>query len=185
MKKLLIPASLILVLILSLALVACSSSTPTSTTPAAPATSAAPTTSVPPSTSAVPPTSSAPTTSAPPASSTTPEAKTLNIGEIESLTGMFSDFMKYVPQGGKLAADLINSQGGITINGQQYKINLIVEDNKSTPDGAQTAASDLIFDKHVSFIFGTGPTPLVIAIDQTTEPNGVLYTGIYQERYPG
>jgi branched-chain amino acid transport system substrate-binding protein len=111
-------------------------------------------------------------------------AQTLNIGEIESTTGMFSDFMKYVPQGAKIAADLVNSKGGITINGQKYNINLILEDNKSSPDGAAAAANDLILNKNVKFITGTGVTPLVIAIDQVTEPAGILYAGIYQNGTP-
>lgn len=180
MKKLLI--SIALVITMSLTLVACSSSAPAKTTPAAPPASSAPAAPAP-ATSLAPPSTAASATSAP-ASSTASAAKTLDIGEIESMTGMFSDFMKYVPQGAKIAADLINSQGGITINGQQYKINIILEDNKSTPDGSQTAANFLISNKHVKFICGTGPTPLVIAIDQTTEPNGVLYTGLYQNGTP-
>jgi branched-chain amino acid transport system substrate-binding protein len=122
-----------------------------------------------------------------PASSTTSSqgaAKVLTIGEIESLTGMFSDFMKYVPQGGQLAADYVNNHGGITINGQKYTIALNVQDNKSSPEGAAAAATDLTVDKGIKLIFGTGPTPLVIAIDQVTEQNGALYTGIYQNGTP-
>jgi branched-chain amino acid transport system substrate-binding protein len=124
--------------------------------------------------------SSSNSTSSAPASGT----KVLQIGEIESLTGLFSDFMKYVPQGGQLAADYINNHGGLTINGQKYTIALTVVDNKSSPDGSASAATDLILDKNIKLIFGTGPTPLVIAIDQVTEQNGALYTGIYSNGTP-
>ncbi len=155
MKKLLVPIVAI-ILLLSLIVVGCSSSPSTTTAPA----------------------TAAPTTSQAAA------AKNLDIGEIESLTGLFSDFMKYVPQGAQLASDYVNSHGGITVGGQKYNINLIVQDNKSTPDGSATAANDLIMNKNVKFIAGTGPTPLVIAIDQVTEQAGVLYTSIYSNGTP-
>ena len=117
----------VIVLIVSLVLVACSAQTAT------PSASAASTPSI------------------------VPLVQTLDIGEIESISGVFSDFMKYAPQGAKLAADLVNGKGGITVNGQKYLLNLILEDNASTPNGSQSAANDLILNKHVSFIVGSGP----------------------------
>jgi len=92
--------------------------------------------------------------------------------------------MKYVPQGGQLAADYINKHGGLTINGQNYTIELVVQDNKSSPEGSASAATDLIFDKNLKLLFGTGPTALVNAIDQVAEQNGALYTSIYQNGTP-
>ncbi len=49
---------------------------------------------------------------------------------------------------------LINSRGGITVNGQRYEIELLVEDGKSSLDGAQAATNTLIYDKKVKFILG-------------------------------
>jgi branched-chain amino acid transport system substrate-binding protein len=152
MKKLLLP--IVLILIVAVLATACSSSA--STTPAAtqPATTAA--------------------------SQPAAAAKTLTIGEIEPLTGMFGDIFKYVPQGEQLAKDYINAHGGITVNGQKYNIDIITLDGKDSPDGATAAATDLVLDKKVKFIAGTGPAFMVPAIDAVTEPNGVLYTAVYQ-----
>lgn len=113
-----------------------------------------------------------------------PAVKTLDIGEVECLTGFMSDFTKYLPQGTEAARDYINSHGGITINGQKYMINLIVRDNKSMPDAAQSAANDLVYDKGVKFICGSGAAPLTIAIDQVCEQAGVLYCAMYQDGLP-
>jgi branched-chain amino acid transport system substrate-binding protein len=113
-------------------------------------------------------------------SNSTSETKTLTIGEIEPLTGMFGDIFKYVPQGEQLAKDYINNQGGITVNGQKYTLDITTLDGKDSPDGATSAANELVFDKKVKFIAGTGPAFMVPAIDAVTEPNGVLYTAVYQ-----
>jgi ABC-type branched-subunit amino acid transport system substrate-binding protein len=107
-------------------------------------------------------------------------AKTLTIGEVDAMTGMFSDIMKYVPPGEQLAKDYINGKGGVTVGGQQYLINIEVRDSKSTPEGATAAANELVFDKKLKFIAGTGPASLTTAIDAVTESAGVLYTAIYQ-----
>jgi branched-chain amino acid transport system substrate-binding protein len=107
-------------------------------------------------------------------------AKTLTIGEIEPLTGMFGDIFKYVPQGAQLAKDYINSKGGITVGGQKYNIDMLVRDGKDSPDGATAAANELVFDRQLKFIAGTGPAFMVPAIDAVTEPAGVLYTAVYQ-----
>ncbi len=115
-------------------------------------------------------------------SSSTPTsaAKTLTIGEIEPLTGMFGEIFKYVPQGEQLAKDYINNHGGITVGGQKYNLDITTLDGKDSPDGATAAATELVLDKKVKFIAGTGPAFMVPAIDAVTEPNGVLYTAVYQ-----
>jgi len=113
-------------------------------------------------------------------STSTANAKTLTIGEIEPLTGMFGDIFKYVPQGAQLAKDYINNHGGITIGGQKYVIDIVVRDGKDSPEGATAAANELVYDKGVKFIAGTGPAFMVPAIDTVTEPAGVLYTAVYQ-----
>lgn len=115
-----------------------------------------------------------------PASTSSATAQTLTIGEIEPLTGMFGDIFKYVPQGEQLAKDYINNNGGITVNGQKYNIDITTLDGKDSPDGATAAATELVLDKKVKFIAGTGPAFMVPAIDAVTEPNGVLYTAVYQ-----
>ena len=98
-------------------------------------------------------TSSTPATT-PSTPSTTPstpsgEAKTLQIGALLSVTGFFSS--REVPDYNELLilVDMINADGGITINGQKYNIEIVLEDCKSTMDGVTAAANKLVFDKNI------------------------------------
>jgi branched-chain amino acid transport system substrate-binding protein len=52
------------------------------------------------------------------------------------------------------AVDMINEDGGVTVNGDTYKLELVVEDCKSTFDGVASAANRLVYDKKVKFIVG-------------------------------
>jgi ABC-type branched-subunit amino acid transport system substrate-binding protein len=103
----------------------------------------------------------------------------LVIGEIETLTGASSDNLKLAASGAYLAQQYINSHGGITINGEPYLVDIKLEDNKGTADGALAAATKLIQDEGVRFVTGSGPPPLTAAIGQVAEPAGVLYASIY------
>jgi ABC-type branched-subunit amino acid transport system substrate-binding protein len=107
------------------------------------------------------------------------EPKTLVIGEIETLTGASSDNLKLAASGAYLAQQYVNNHGGITINGEVYMVDILLEDNKGTADGASAAATKLISDDHVMFVTGSGPPPLTNAIGAVAEPAGVLYASIY------
>lgn len=112
-----------------------------------------------------------------PAATTAP--KSLVIGEIETLTGASSDNLKLAASGAYLAQQYINNHGGITLNGEVYMVDIKLEDNKGTADGASAAATKLIQDEGVRFVTGSGPPPLTNAIGSVAEPAGVLYASIY------
>jgi branched-chain amino acid transport system substrate-binding protein len=117
-----------------------------------------------------------------PAPTTAPQAsapKSLVIGEIETLTGASSDNLKLAASGAYLAQQYVNKHGGITINGDVYMVDIKLEDNQGTADGAAAAATKLIQDDHVMFVTGSGPPPLTSAIGAVAEPAGVLYASIY------
>ena len=117
-----------------------------------------------------------------PAPTTAPQSsapKSLVIGEIETLTGASSDNLKLAASGAYLAQQYINKHGGITINGDVYMVDIKLEDNQGTADGAAAAATKLIQDNHVMFVTGSGPPPLTSAIGAVAEPAGVLYASIY------
>lgn len=105
--------------------------------------------------------------------------KSLNIGDIETLTGASSDNLKTAASGSYLAEQYINNHGGIKINGDVYMINITLEDNQGTADGAQAAATKLIQDDHIMFVTGSGPPPLTAAIGTVSEPAGALYSALY------
>jgi branched-chain amino acid transport system substrate-binding protein len=110
--------------------------------------------------------------------------KTLQIGALMSLTGWF-----VVNDGPgwdaiKIGAELVNDYGGITINGQKYNIEVVVEDCKSTMDGVTAAANRLIYDKGVEFI--VGPSAFYTsAATPVTEPAKVLIVPTWNCNTPG
>ncbi len=110
--------------------------------------------------------------------------KSLVIGEIETLTGASSDNLKLAASGAYLAQQYINNHGGIKINGETYMVDILLEDNKGTADGASAAATKLIQDEGVRFVTGSGPPPLTAAIGAVAEPAGVLYASIYNNGTP-
>ena len=101
-------------------------------------------------------------------------AKTLKIGVIHSLTGFGSEVEMVMRNGEVLCQDWINEKGGITIGGEKYLIDLIVEDQKGNVDGAVAAATKLVERDKVKFIIGQMVPDMTIAASSVTEPEKVL-----------
>jgi branched-chain amino acid transport system substrate-binding protein len=151
----------IITLISVVTLTACASSTPAPTTSAQPATAV-------------------PTTAAPP---TAAQAKTLKVGVIIDLSGFLSVFFIQDEKDLELTAQMINDKGGITVQGQKYNIQLAVEDGKSSPDGALSAANKLVYDEQIKFALG----PMAFEGAATTpifEANKVLHVFNYSDCNP-
>jgi branched-chain amino acid transport system substrate-binding protein len=91
---------------------------------------------------------------APPEEEAPPEVKTLKIGGLMSLSGFMS--VNDTPEWRQtvIAAELFNEQGGITVNGDKYMIELFVEDCKSTMDSVTAGANRLVDEKEIKFIVG-------------------------------
>ncbi|WP_425993233.1 ABC transporter substrate-binding protein [Afipia sp. DC4300-2b1] len=87
-------------------------------------------------------------------------AQTIKIGVNEPLTGPFAASGTYVVNGAKIAADEINSKGGIL----GKKIELVVEDNKSNPTEAAAVAEKLITADKVPVIMGAWGSSLTLAV---------------------
>jgi branched-chain amino acid transport system substrate-binding protein len=101
-------------------------------------------------------------------------AKTLKIGAIYSLTGLGSEIEPILRNGSELCRDWINEKGGITIKGEKYLIELIVEDQKGVVDGAVAAATKLVERDKVKFVIGQIVPDVIIAAASVTEPAKVL-----------
>ena len=107
------------------------------------------------------------------------EVKTLKIGDVGSLTGWMAAGEKPSAEGANLAAGWINDKGGITVKGVKYKIQLINEDAKSSPEGMASACTKLVEKDKVKFIIGGVNTVMNIAASSITEPAGVLRLSNY------
>src|SRR6476660_1624509 len=93
----------------------------------------------------------------------------IKIGVIEPLSGPVAASGNYVRMGAEIARDWINERGGI--NGR--KIDLLIEDNKSDPKEAATAAEKLIVRDKVPVIVGAWGSSMTLAAMPKLEEYGV------------
>jgi branched-chain amino acid transport system substrate-binding protein len=99
---------------------------------------------------------------------------TLKIGAIWGLSGPGSNVMVVKKDGALLAADWINSKGGVTVGGKKYMIEVLVEDNRNTSEGCVSAATKLVHGQKVKFVTGMVVPFQYEAVQTVTEPNKVL-----------
>lgn len=103
------------------------------------------------------------------------EAATLKIGMIYGLSGPGAQDGMMWRDCALLCRDWINEKGGITVKGEKYKIEIIVEDSKNTLPGVIAAATKLVFQDKVHFIIGGFIPPHNDAIGSFAEKNKVIY----------
>ena len=84
---------------------------------------------------------------------------TVKVGVIEPLSGPVAASGNYVRMGAEIARDWINGKGGVL----GRKIELLIEDNKSDPKEAATAAEKLIVRDKVPVIMGAWGSSMTLA----------------------
>ncbi|HEX9791164.1 MAG TPA: ABC transporter substrate-binding protein [Kiloniellales bacterium] len=87
-------------------------------------------------------------------------ADTIKIGVNQPLTGAVAASGNYVTDGARIAADEINASGGVI--GSQ--VELIIEDNKSNPKEAVSAAEKLIVKDKVPVMMGAWSSTYTLAV---------------------
>jgi len=87
-------------------------------------------------------------------------ADTIKIGVNEPLTGAVAASGNYVTDGARIAADEINASGGVLGN----QVELIIEDNKSNPKEAVSAAEKLIVKDGVPVMMGAWSSTYTLAV---------------------
>jgi branched-chain amino acid transport system substrate-binding protein len=93
----------------------------------------------------------------------------IKIGVIQPLSGPVAASGNYVRMGAEIARDWINARGGI--NGR--RIELVIEDNKSDPKEAASAAEKLIVRDKVPAIMGAWGSSMTLAAMPKLEEYGV------------
>lgn len=93
----------------------------------------------------------------------------IKIGVIQPLSGPVAASGNYVRMGAEIARDWINARGGI--GGR--KVELLVEDNKSDPKEAASAAEKLIVRDRVPAIMGAWGSSMTLAAMPKLEEYGV------------
>ncbi len=95
--------------------------------------------------------------------------ESVRIGVIQPLSGPVAASGNYVRMGAEIARDWINARGGV--NGR--KLTLLVEDNKSDPKEAASAAEKLIVRDQVPVIMGAWGSSMTLAAMPKLEEYGV------------
>jgi branched-chain amino acid transport system substrate-binding protein len=93
----------------------------------------------------------------------------IRIGVIQPLSGPVAASGNYVRMGAEIARDWINQRGGVL--GRQ--VQLLIEDNKSDPKEAATAAEKLIVRDKVPVIMGAWGSSMTLAAMPKLEEYGV------------
>jgi len=100
----------------------------------------------------------------------------IKVGVIASLTGPASNVGTNMWQSAQVAADKINTDGGITLkDGSKVQLNLLVGDDESTQQGGQKAATKLITDDKVDILVGGYSSAVTSAYEQTIAEYKVPY----------
>ncbi len=97
----------------------------------------------------------------------------IKIGLVEPLTGGYAVFGTEAKQAAELIIEDINNKGGIA-NLKGAKLKLVVEDSKSTVDGAKLAAQRLVSVEHVPIIVGAYISRHTGGMLDITEPAKVI-----------
>src|SRR5499426_3887233 len=93
----------------------------------------------------------------------------VKIGVIEPLSGPVAASGNYVRMGAEIARDWINARGGVL----GRKVELVIEDNKSDPKEAASAAEKLIVRDKVPAIMGAWGSSMTLAAMPKLEEYGV------------
>ncbi len=102
--------------------------------------------------------------------STLAQADELRIGVISMLTEpAYSADGKWMNNALNLAVQQINAAGGVEVNGQRYRLTLVILDDGGTPQGAAAAATRLINQENVVAIIGPLYSAQALAAAQIAE----------------
>jgi branched-chain amino acid transport system substrate-binding protein len=97
------------------------------------------------------------------------QGEAIKVGVIQPLSGPVAASGNYVRMGAEIARDWINAKGGVL--GRQ--VQLLIEDNKSDPKEAATAAEKLIVRDKVPVIMGAWGSSMTLAAMPKLEEYGV------------
>ena len=99
--------------------------------------------------------------------------KVIKIGGCVPLTGACAYWGLSTDQAWKDGAEVINARGGVKIGGQNYKLQIITYDTKTSTPDAQTATKRLIEQDKVKYIYNQAAASTIGMLD-ISEPAKVL-----------
>lgn len=107
-------------------------------------------------------------------SSQAASAETLKLGVLATLSGAGTAWGMSMQGAAELAAEDVNSKGGLEVAGKKYKIEVVAYDDHYKAADALTAFNRLVFDDGVKYVVGPlGSAPALAVLPVATE-NKVL-----------
>jgi branched-chain amino acid transport system substrate-binding protein len=97
----------------------------------------------------------------------------VKIGQIEAQTGPLATYGWMSSQGTRLAVEEINKAGGFQVAGKTYKLQLIAQDTRASPQEALIQMKQLLEQEKARYVFGPFLTNVFNGIDPyATQNNG-------------
>lgn len=107
-------------------------------------------------------------------SATAQDTETLNIGALVTLSGAGAAWGQGMKNAAEIAAEQVNKDGGLEVDGKKYQVKVIAYDDKYQANEAVTVANRLVFEDKVKYIIGPVGSAPVLAIQPITEKNEVI-----------
>ena len=97
----------------------------------------------------------------------------VRIGVIATLSGENAGNGRSISDAARLAVDQINGSGGLDLGGRKRRVNVLVLDDRDTPEGAVNAARALIHQENVVAIVGPQLSRNAIPASRIAEDTGI------------
>ena len=98
-----------------------------------------------------------------------PTGDPIVIGASLPLTGPLEAFGTSLNTGYQQAVDEVNAAGGLSVGGQQRLIELVVQDNQTSPDLAGEQVRNIVLDDGAVALLGPATPPLSIPVSVVAE----------------
>ena len=98
----------------------------------------------------------------------------IKAGISASLTGQFATQGRQALAGLTMWSEVVNAQGGLAVDGQSHRINIVHYDDASLAEGAQRNTERLITQDSVDLLFGPYSAGLTSAATEISEGHGKL-----------
>ena len=103
------------------------------------------------------------------------EPKVIKIGAAVSETGRYTDEGNYTRKGYLLWEEWVNDErGGIDVDGETYKVELVLYDDESDPETNAKLIERLIEEDEVDFLLGPYSSTLTQSAIEVSESRGVI-----------
>ena len=105
------------------------------------------------------------------------EAETLKLGVLATLSGAGTAWGIAMQGAAELAAEDVNSKGGLEVGGKKYQVEVIAYDDHYKAADALTAFNRLVFDDGIKYVVGPlGSTPALALLPVSTENKVITMT---------